>query len=1230
MGDFFSGKNIAVKIILVVITIVVLLAVSFFTIMDGIVNLVFSFFKDMGDIIINVAEKYLEEMILQKPFGGDLKFYKIDETAVNSLKSELENSGIDTETCGLTQIRLRKILLAQAVSTSFDQTLCMATVTEQEILENVKQKDEYKNIGSLQDFLNKPVKTEESKNLWPDVENLTNYTLYYDSDKFFYFQDTDNRFENGTNQWYLGAMGAITLTKEDGSNMVYGTAESFNEQKNDFLAAKETWINSDDDFSEEELLNIYTDGDSPNEIRVWNIITKQKMYDYTFKNDENGIEIEKKGKDKEYTYEIKEQVINVQDKLDASSFTISIELMIDLLDMSSSGEFLETFIDYALKDLKVSAKVFQTSETQITYSKEKFNIPNGFIIEVYDLIDIGDGNATDLGDDNFRAYADIVYKRTYQGLPFESVAKLLEDKGEIDYDGEFKETVTINAATVKQYFGDLGETAWNLVEQVVNFVGEASEKSALLTTIKTELQELITKNEDTLNLLGSLLGIASDKVEGMLGGLIDSVFDGRGFSYDTYYQVGPLSQYLKTAYDPGAGFTLGNIEVEEKTRTRILETSCDMAPSKIETWYGVLEYSEPTILNNYFLSVAGGEEVKVAQDEYNNYGYSKLEEDTSVAASEQMERIYASNSIAVQYHKKYGNDMGKDGKKVEVYSYAAGGTDLTDEVFKRKPGYNNKEHYDAWTANGLFEIGAIDKGTYNRNLGASTGSDYIYLKYKKDNIKKYKDGTKIKRNTLDTSSVTRTVANNDMEQKLRDFLELLKNDTGNIPTSVGSEGGFKQDGKVVMYGDIYKGQIPAGDLLLDNGALMLFELLETNENTQELVNIFKYLAYLYTGTDYGITSVSDIGYIFNLTGMSGIYGGSVEEKIWFTLKGLGLSDYAVAGAMGNFYAESGFKTNNLEGAFESILGYTDETYTEAVNNGTYTRNQFISDHTSDNCGAGYGLAQWTYYTRKAGLYDYCKDKGVSIDDEDAQIEFLVAEITGTGPAAAYADKVLQNRNGYTEEDWKNATSAETAAEAFCWVFENPGTPHMETRKNMASTYLQKYEGQTATVSGEYNGTFLQIAEECHEYLRINNYYYSSASHKQAGGCTCGGSNCGSSTGSAIPKPVKGEGNWVDCSSYVCWVLYEYGYKDYFEGWQKVAKHFIDNKSYFETAYGWVYKDAKNAVAGDIVVKNGHMEIYAGNGDFYNAGCTAAIRKHHSDSGDGYLSRFTYAITIPAR
>lgn len=85
--------------------------------------------------------------------------------------------------------------------------------------------------------------------------------------------------------------------------------------------------------------------------------------------------------------------------------------------------------------------------------------------------------------------------------------------------------------------------------------------------------------------------------------------------------------------------------------------------------------------------------------------------------------------------------------------------------------------------------------------------------------------------------------------------------------------------------------------------------------------------------------------------------------------------------MGNLYAESGLNPQNLQNSYEKKLGYTDTTYTQAVDNGTYTN--FIHD------SAGYGLAQFTYWTLKRDLLNLAKEKNKSIGDLNLQLEFLI-------------------------------------------------------------------------------------------------------------------------------------------------------------------------------------------------------------------------------------------------
>lgn len=108
------------------------------------------------------------------------------------------------------------------------------------------------------------------------------------------------------------------------------------------------------------------------------------------------------------------------------------------------------------------------------------------------------------------------------------------------------------------------------------------------------------------------------------------------------------------------------------------------------------------------------------------------------------------------------------------------------------------------------------------------------------------------------------------------------------------------------------------------------------------------------------------------------------QNIYDKLKAAIGNDFGVCGLMGNLKAESGMQANNLQNTYSKKFGMTDEQYTKAVDNCSYTN--FVRD------GAGYGLAQWTHWRRKQNLINYARSVGKSIGDEDMQIEFLLNEI----------------------------------------------------------------------------------------------------------------------------------------------------------------------------------------------------------------------------------------------
>lgn len=155
--------------------------------------------------------------------------------------------------------------------------------------------------------------------------------------------------------------------------------------------------------------------------------------------------------------------------------------------------------------------------------------------------------------------------------------------------------------------------------------------------------------------------------------------------------------------------------------------------------------------------------------------------------------------------------------------------------------------------------------------------------------------------------------------------------------------------------------------------------------------------------------------------------------------------YGVAGLMGNLYAESGLKFNVVERLCIKRLkengkgDWTDETYTQAVDDGTISREEFL--HPLPNKVYGFGAVQWTTVSRKAGLYDLCKSKGVSIADPETQLEYLMYELANSYPTVL---KVL-----------KSATSVREASDIVLDRFECPAD-RSETVRVKRASYGQKY------------------------------------------------------------------------------------------------------------------------------------------------------------------------------
>ena len=459
-----------------------------------------------------------------------------------------------------------------------------------------------------------------------------------------------------------------------------------------------------------------------------------------------------------------------------------------------------------------------------------------------------------------------------------------------------------------------------------------------------------------------------------------------------------------------------------------------------------------------------------------------------------------------------------------------------------------------------------------------------------DEIKRYEDGEgnsvgnslksiikrEVKTSETETKGFNKQVGESSEKINTDLFLGLWKNNTGKVERRYNEDGTenenakYNPDGRYVSYKRPGKIAYQTVGMEFKQSRLnqmqpsvitWLFKLLEGREDLQRQERLMKYILYIYNNVDYGEILDSDMLALFkpgSFSSVSGIYGGSVQEKVWFAMKKLGFSEEAIAGAMGNIHYESGsFDPNAVEGGYDENTG-------------------------------GIGLCQWTNSDRgqegrNTNLKKYAESKGTTWRDENTQINFLLTELTGEGDARGYAYFGFMDNAGYSFDLWKNATSVEEATRAFCYSFERPGSEYaissLPRRISYANQYYNEFKGKTAPTSDSRIGTITLSGENAEkmaamlsEALRIaddDRYQYSQANRYAE--------------------------FYYDCSSFV----------------QRLYKKFFDydpgSTTFDINPKGQSYKvDLNNLQPGDVLWTGApnydHVAIYIGNGQYVHASC----------------------------
>ena len=180
------------------------------------------------------------------------------------------------------------------------------------------------------------------------------------------------------------------------------------------------------------------------------------------------------------------------------------------------------------------------------------------------------------------------------------------------------------------------------------------------------------------------------------------------------------------------------------------------------------------------------------------------------------------------------------------------------------------------------------------------------------------------------------------------------------------------------------------------------------------------------------------------------------KKVWdFLVEKIG-NEYGVAGLMGNLDAESGLYANRLQG--DIPYSEVSEQYTATVDLGIVSEYDFV--HNGPN-GGGYGLAQWTYSTRKQALYDMWKSGGYdSIGSLSLGLNYLWKELTEDFAG------VLSTL--------KSATSIRVASDKVLSDFERPQGWDTEAKQlerlSLCQKWYDKYAGSAPDPDDPVNPT----------------------------------------------------------------------------------------------------------------------------------------------------------------
>lgn len=158
-----------------------------------------------------------------------------------------------------------------------------------------------------------------------------------------------------------------------------------------------------------------------------------------------------------------------------------------------------------------------------------------------------------------------------------------------------------------------------------------------------------------------------------------------------------------------------------------------------------------------------------------------------------------------------------------------------------------------------------------------------------------------------------------------------------------------------------------------------------------------------------------------------------NKSIYTALRAAGLTAEGACGLMGNMQAESSMRPNIAQRGMTSL---SDAEYTSRADAGAL---DFVHD------AVGYGLCQWTYFSRKQNLLAFARSRGTSVGDEAMQVQFCIQE--------------LQREFRTVFQLLCSSSDLYECARIVCIQYERPATNNVEARHAFALEFLAEFSGE---------------------------------------------------------------------------------------------------------------------------------------------------------------------------